>query len=1224
MKRNFTLLLLTLLMWAVAMPQSASADNVFTQNRTDFRDETIYFAMTTRFYDGDPTNNVCGWDHQDVQIANGDPDWRGDFKGLIDRLDYIKALGFTAIWITPVVQNCSGTDFHGYHAMDMSKVDLRYESRKKWGASEDVTFQSLIDAAHAKGMKIILDIVLNHTGNFGEAYLNPLFTRSQNIKDQASVSASVIPNYDRLPANYNDLTGKEQYAARFKYFKQPQYDNHNYYHHYGTGWNWDLPNRWWGQIAGDCVDLNTENNTVAEYLVKCYGEFIKMGVDGFRIDTTGHISRLTFNKQFIPQFLALGEQYKSKRLNGCPFYMFGECCARYGEVTYRGQANLSSYFYTWKSPQSLLDQYDGSQAYWDTQVLPEGHDSPVGPMALCEAETEFNETSDNVFMQNGAWHEPDYSKASGFNIIDFPMHYNFNSAGAAVNVAKSGDHLYNDASFNVVYVDSHDYCPGPSDGTRFNGGTAQWAENLSLMFTFRGIPCLYYGSEVEFKKGCKVDAGGTAMPVKNSGRAYFGEYLEGSVTATDFCEYTASGNVAQTLNADLAQHIIRLNKIRASVPALRKGQYTWDGCTAAGGYAFKRAYKDSYALVAINGGATFTGCPDGTYVDLVTGQSYTPAGGTITVTAPTTQGQLRVLVKGWTGGKVGDDGQFIYTTSPVAKGGSVTFEDKPTTSFYTADDATGQAGIVLTPAGGSFTTETLNVTAKLNDAAVSGWYQIGGGSKVEIPASGTSFTIGEGMSYGETVTVNYGATDDNGNEITGSAKYKKADPNATITIYVKAAAAPNLYAWTKETGSTVELNGAWPGKTLSDKKTVGGQEFWYMTFADVTTVSVIFNSNGNKTEDIEGITEDRYFEYDGGTGYTDITSSITPEPEDPTDIKVTADKKSGTYYEAFDVTLTASKPDATIVYTLDGTDPTANSTQATGSVKINITATTTVKAGALVDGTVKNIVSYTYTITERPEIQGINIYVKASSAPHLYAWNDGGDLLGAWPGMHLSEEVTVDGETYYYQHLDASTASIIFNNGSDQGKTQDITGLTTGNWYYSWNGGGGYELLKKELGETPVDPDPVDPTQNYVEIYVQSTNAPHIYAWNDNGKPNGEWPGTQVAEQQQYNNQTWWYQRIEGAPVNIIFNNGSGTQTGNIEGLKAGKHFFTWNGGSEYSDITAHIPTGITNAGNVADPVVNIYNTNGVCVAKMAKLSSARYTLQPGVYIVNGRKFYVR
>ena len=1226
MKRNFTLLLLTLLMWAVAMPQSASADNVFNQNRTDFRDETIYFAMTTRFYDGDPTNNVCGWDHQSVQIANGDPDWRGDFKGLIDRLDYIKALGFTAIWITPVVQNCSGTDFHGYHAMDMSKVDLRYESRTKWGASEDVTFQSLIDAAHAKGMKIILDIVLNHTGNFGEANLCHLFTRSQNIKDQASVSASVIPNYDRLPANYNDLPGKEQYAARFKYFKNPQHDNHNYYHHYAT-LNWDSPNRWWGQIAGDCVDLNTENNTVAEYLVKCYGEFIKMGVDGFRIDTTGHISRLTFNKQFIPQFLALGEQYKDKRLNGCPFYMFGECCARYSEVTYRGQANLSSYFYTWKSPQSLLDQYDGSQAYWDTQVLPEGHDSPVGPMALCEAETEFNETSDNVFMKNGAWHDPDYSKASGFNIIDFPMHYNFNNAGAAVNIAKSGDHLYNDSSFNVVYVDSHDYCPGPNDGTRFNGSTAQWAENLSLMFTFRGIPCLYYGSEVEFKKGCKVDAGGTDMPVKNSGRAYFGEYLEGSVTATDFCEYTASGNVAQTLNADLAQHIIRLNKIRSCVPALRKGQYTWDGCTADGGYAFKRAYKDSYALVAINGGATFTDCPSGTYVDLVTGESYTPSNGTITVSAPTTQGQLRVLVKGWTGGKVGDDGKFIYASTPVAKGGSVTFPDTPTKYFYTADDATGQAGVVLSPAGGSFTTETLTVTAKLNDAAVSGWYQIGSGEKTEITATGATFTIGADMRYGEKVTVNYGASDDNGNEITGSATYKKADPNATITVYVKASSAPNLYAWTKDNGETVKLNGDWPGKTMSEKKTVGGQEFWYKTFADVTTVNVIFSSGSNKTQDIEGITEDIYFEYDGGTGYTDITSSITPDPVDPTNVTVKADKKSGTYYEAFDVTLTASKSDATIVYTLDGTEPTASSTQATGSKTINISETTTLKAGALVDGTVKNIVTYTYTITERPDIKGINIYVKASSAPYLYAWDGGNKLLGEWPGKQLTETVTVDGVTYYFQHLDASKTNIIFNGGSNQNQTGTIAGLTTGNWYYSWNGGSGYELLKNELGEDPIDPvDPVDPTQNYVEIYVRSTNAPHIYAWDGKGsEPYGGFPGAQVTEQQQYNNQTWWYKRIDGAPMNIILSGGSNkNQTGNIEGLAAGKHFFTWDGGNGYTNITASIPTGITNAESAVDPVVNIYNLNGVCVAKMAKLSSARYTLQPGVYIVNGRKFYVR
>lgn len=71
----------------------------------------------------------------------------------------------------------------------------------------------------------------------------------------------------------------------------------------GTQWNWDDYSRWYAQIAGDCVDLNTENPAVSNYLVDCYGQFIRMGVDGFRIDTSGHISRLTFNKAFVPRHL---------------------------------------------------------------------------------------------------------------------------------------------------------------------------------------------------------------------------------------------------------------------------------------------------------------------------------------------------------------------------------------------------------------------------------------------------------------------------------------------------------------------------------------------------------------------------------------------------------------------------------------------------------------------------------------------------------------------------------------------------------------------------------------------------------------------------------------------------------------------------------------------------------------------------------------------------------
>lgn len=841
----------------------------FVGDRTDFRDETIYFAMTTRFYDGDPKNNVCGWDHQNVQIQEKDPDWRGDFKGLIEKLDYIKALGFTAVWITPVTQNCSGTDFHGYHSMDFQNVDLRYESRKEWGCEQDVKFQDLIDAVHARDMKIVLDIVLNHTSNFGEKGLQELFYRSQDIRNQASASAAIIPNYDKLPANYNDLDGNAQYSARFPYLKNQQgknLDTHNYWHHFGH-FNWDLPNRWWGQIAGDCVDLNTENPAVAEYLVNCYGKFIEMGVDGFRIDTTGHIARLTFNTSFIPRFLALGEKYRSKRPGGAPFFMFGECCARFSDVTYRDQPNLSSYYYTWKSPDDLVSQWNHDASYWDNQVIYEFDDKLYGNMALCDKEPSVKRQSDNAFLKNGAWHEPDLSENSGFSLIDFPMHYNFNNAGAAVNIAKSGDKYYNDASYLVVYVDSHDYCPGPNDGTRFNGGTEQWAENLSLMFTFRGIPCIYYGSEVEFQAGQKVDAGGTDMPVKNSGRAYFGHYLEGDVTASDFGQYSASGNAATTLGGDLSQHIIRLNKIRAAVPALRKGQYTFDGCSAKGGYAFKRAWRDSYALVAINGGATFSGVPAGTYVDIVTGRSYTAsAGGSVTVDAPSNKGQLRVLVKDWKGGAVVADGKFIYNTTSVPQGGKPKFTDPGATFFYTADDAIGSPAVKFTPAGGAFRTPTLSVTAVLNEAATSGWIEVEGRARQTLsPNNGVNFTIGDGMEFGQSITVKWGA-----DSYTGTVKYTKVDPDAAITVYVTAPSAPTLYAWGKDAdGKDVQPCGAWPGKIMTETQEIKGVTYYYHTF-DLESVNIIFNNNGSQTTDITGITSDRYYRYDGAGTATEI------------------------------------------------------------------------------------------------------------------------------------------------------------------------------------------------------------------------------------------------------------------------------------------------------------------------------------------------------------------
>ncbi len=1063
--RKFTQWLLMVIVALTALPATAAT---FVGDRTDFRDETIYFAMTTRFYDGDPTNNVCSWDKQDVQIAHNDPDWRGDFAGLIEKLDYIKALGFTAIWITPVVQNASGEDYHGYHAMDFSSVDLRYESRKEWGASKDVKFQDLINAAHDKGLKIVLDVVLQHTGNFGEVHLNPLFTRDQNIKNQATPAGSLHPNTEKFSANYFDQTGEAQYQERWKYFKNPQYEPNNYYHHYGTGWNWDAPSRWWGQIAGDCVDLNTENDYVAQYIVDCYGEFIKMGVDGFRIDTTGHIAPLTFNKQFVPQFLALGEQYKDKRLNGCPFYMFGECCQRFqGSVVYRDQPNLSSYFYTWKSDQALLDEFNGDPEWWRDQELPEGHDTPVGPMAVCEKDKADKPISNNALMQNGAWHEPDYSQASGLNVIDFPMHYCFNNAGSAVSIARSGDNKYNDASFNVVYVDSHDYCPGPNDGTRFNGGTEQWAENLSLMFTFRGIPCIYYGSEVEFKKGLPIDVGGSnnKTPRSQSGRAYYGTYLEGNVTASDFGVYTADGNVAKTLNGDLAQHIIRLNQIRAAVPALRKGQYTFDGCSASGGWAFKRAYKDSYALVALNGGATFSNVPSGTYTDIVTGQTYT--GSTITVSAPTNKGQVRVLVKDWTGGKIGSDGKFIYTSSSVAKGGNPTFEDPGTPDYYTADDVVGSPSVSFSPAGGTFKTETLTVTAQLNEVATTGWYQVGNGSKVNLTKGQTSeFTIGADMTFGQSVTVKWGADD-----YTGSVTYKKVDPNASITVYVTGKggadiSGTNIYAWATDKDAIV---GAWPGKALSATTTVDGREFYYQTFDDVESVNVIFNRNGQQTADIKGLTEDTYFEYDGATSASKIDVNVTPVPS------VKFSPNGGNFVDNVTVKVTVANATSAWYKIGNGNQVNINGTATSFTLgnDMNVGDAVTVSWSASNDSETRTG-SVTFTkVKEEPKPENCYVYFNNTSnwTPYVWAWNETENCTAAgkdkWPGDKMTQ--LPDGRYYWEAPAGKVPTMIIFsNNGKPQ--TNDLVFVNGA----TYNPDGSYQIsavgnIEAEDAEAPVE-----------------------------------------------------------------------------------------------------------------------------------------------------------
>lgn len=658
----------------------------------DMREETIYFVMTTRFYNGDTGNDVHCWDDGTAGNGDDDPAWRGDFKGLGEKLDYIKALGFSAIWVTPVVTNGSGYDYHGYHAMDLSTVDARYES-------SDYTYEDLIHDAHQKGMKIIQDVVLQHTGNFGEAHFCDLFTKD-TTKDLGNLQESLIPTQYLLdtyglksPEEYwaqkpgvqyqqrlnlmknvtysgdnGNSTGPQPAAKDFSMDKISQSDTYNPNNYYHTGYfqspNYDDWTTKFSQIAGDCVDLNTENPAVAEYVVDAYSKYMDMGVDGFRVDTVRHIPRVSLNIMFNDQLM------DAAKAAGKPnFYMFGEICTRYTSVWYRGHAEESTPYYTWKESNSKwADSWN-----WGTSAS-EINDNMNLVLQHYLEEDNYNgdmdstqPKSDNAYLDGITYHGSDRSMASGMDAIDFQMHRMFGSAKNAYNFAVNNDQYYNDATYSVMYVDSHDYAPEqPDETTRFTGGTQTWAENMDLMFTFRGIPCVYYGSEVEFKKGELIDKG-TLISLENSGRAYFGDYLEGTVNATDFSEYTASGTVADTLASPLSKHLSKVNAIRRAIPALQKGQYTASSTYVTGGdMSYVRRYTDdntdSLALVSISSGATFKNIPNGKYVDAVTGDVKYVTDGTLTV-PELAKANMRVYVccaSGFTGidGQIGGDSAY--------------------------------------------------------------------------------------------------------------------------------------------------------------------------------------------------------------------------------------------------------------------------------------------------------------------------------------------------------------------------------------------------------------------------------------------------------------------------------------------------------------------------------------------------------------------------------------
>lgn len=274
---------LTVILWIPALLfLSGNNARAGTPSPADWRDKTIYQIVTDRFFDGDPSNNAIEgeYDPSDGYKIHG-----GDWQGIEEKLDYIQGLGATAIWISPVQKN-SWAEYHGYSIRDY------YAMAPHFGGM--TALRSLVDAAHARGISIILDVIPNHCGNM----------------------------IDSADPSYPDFHNPGDYTLRWRDSSvkpAPPFDNLSWYHNNGHIDNYIDPNQILGELWG-LDDLKTEEASVRDALNAAHKWLIDTtDADGFRIDTVKHVE-LSFWQQFGPEI----HSYAADSLGKSDFFLFGE------------------------------------------------------------------------------------------------------------------------------------------------------------------------------------------------------------------------------------------------------------------------------------------------------------------------------------------------------------------------------------------------------------------------------------------------------------------------------------------------------------------------------------------------------------------------------------------------------------------------------------------------------------------------------------------------------------------------------------------------------------------------------------------------------------------------------------------------------------------------------------------------------------------------------------
>jgi glycosidase len=500
-------------------------------------DEIIYFLLPDRFENADPANDrggltggrlETGYDPTSKKFYHG-----GDLRGVVARLDYIQGLGATAIWLTPVfknkpVQGASGHEsagYHGYWITDFTAIDPHL------GTSKDM--KELVSVAHARGMKVYLDIIVNHTADV-IAYREcthadcPYRSRADYpyVRRGGIAGATINDGFlgddpqHQTAENFSHLTRPDYAYTPWvpkgeEKLKVPEWLNDPIYYHNRGNSTFKGESSTMGDFVG-LDDLMTENPRVVQGFIDIYCAWIdNYGVDGFRIDTAKHVNP-EFWQAFVPAIRARA------KAQGIPnFHLFGE-------VSTEALDPALTALHTRVDKLPAVLDFGFANAVRDTVLGLKGTDQLAQLFA------------DDALYEGG--------EAAALQLPTFISNHDQGRFGYFLQSALPGI--------------------GGSEALK----RAMLAH--AMLFTLRGVPVVYYGDEQGFA-GAGGDNDARQDMFAGKVAAYNVEHLIGMESPVDASRFNPSH--------PLYRFIQQLARLRSSQPALRRGRQIVRSYSAAPG-----------------------------------------------------------------------------------------------------------------------------------------------------------------------------------------------------------------------------------------------------------------------------------------------------------------------------------------------------------------------------------------------------------------------------------------------------------------------------------------------------------------------------------------------------------------------------------------------------------------------------------------------------------------